>query len=468
MANEPDSQDASVQKPKRKPITIDLPAEEIGRKGVAEEVSDSSSEPPSPAEAASGSVDDGQKAEPASAESDRPASEERTSPAEPVTPSAFAGSKPEAGAPKAPKWRPMPEPPPPPPPRPIVPMLAAAIAGGVVGAAIIAALVLSGYFGQADEPGLAAEIDTLKSEVAGLRQAQPTDLIPLQEQVAALEKSVSELTQTPPSGAADAALTELQGRVAALEETGGTNSSTGDLETRIAELSETVAALKNAAPADAGSLENALAPIRQEVQALSTRLDQAPTGENIAAIEQKLDQVSSEVGASMALAPAVAAAALAAALESGRPFSNELEALGTLGTDPAAVEELTSRAAAGLPTMAQLRSSFEAAIASVDLAPPIPEAAGTLDRLWQSARGLVEVRPARPTEGTDPTAIVTRIRGALGAADLKTALAEREALPDSIKTATADWASDAEARMTADNLVAAVRAEALGRLGAGQ
>jgi hypothetical protein len=51
---------------------------------------------------------------------------------------------------------------------------------------------------------------------------------------------------------------------------------------------------------------------------------------------------------------------------------------------------------------------------------------------------------------------------------LKTALAERETLPDEIKTATAKWASDAAARLQADELTAKIRAEALARLSAGQ
>jgi hypothetical protein len=78
------------------------------------------------------------------------------------------------------------------------------------------------------------------------------------------------------------------------------------------------------------------------------------------------------------------------------------------------------------------------------------------------------VRPAHPTEGADPAAIVARIRAALDAGDLKTALAEREALPDNAKAATAPWAADAQARNDADALVATLRAESLARLEAGQ
>ena len=77
-------------------------------------------------------------------------------------------------------------------------------------------------------------------------------------------------------------------------------------------------------------------------------------------------------------------------------------------------------------------------------------------------------RAARPTEGDDPEAIISRIRGALNAGDLKAALAEWSTLPDSIKSPTAEWAKLAEARRAADDLVAEVRRAALSGLEPGQ
>jgi hypothetical protein len=103
-------------------------------------------------------------------------------------------------------------------------------------------------------------------------------------------------------------------------------------------------------------------------------------------------------------------------------------------------------------------------VAAVDLSQPAAEGTGALDRLIESARGLVEVRPARPIAGADPGAVVTRIRGALFAGDLKAALAEWATLPEDIRTATSTWAEIAEARVAADDLVAQLRAEALSRL----
>jgi hypothetical protein len=87
-----------------------------------------------------------------------------------------------------------------------------------------------------------------------------------------------------------------------------------------------------------------------------------------------------------------------------------------------------------------------------------------VERLLESARGLVEVRRAGPTTGADPEAVVTRVRAALAAGDLQTALGEWKALPENARAATAAWAERAKARLAADRLVAKLRGEALARL----
>ena len=155
---------------------------------------------------------------------------------------------------------------------------------------------------------------------------------------------------------------------------------------------------------------------------------------------------------------------LRAALDAGRSFESELAALKALGADAQAIDALAPHAETGLPTIAALRAEFDQAMDQVALATPIPENTGTINRLLESARGLVEVRPAHPTEGNNPGAIVARIRGALAAGNLKAAFAEWNALPDTIKAPTSDWAKAVEARAAADDLVAQVRAAALSGL----
>jgi hypothetical protein len=142
--------------------------------------------------------------------------------------------------------------------------------------------------------------------------------------------------------------------------------------------------------------------------------------------------------------------------------------LKNLGIGGDAVDQLAADAETGVGTLAELRSGFESAIDATDLTPTAPETTGTIDRLWQSAQGLVDVRPSHPTEGADPGAIVARIRGALDAGDLKRALQEWNTLPDAIRTPTTDWAHQVEVRAKADDFVASVRSGALSKLGAGQ
>ncbi len=487
LAKEPTSQDERVSPPKtrRKPLTIDLPAEEIGRKPVeggltseASPVPDGIAAPPSANAVETPKVNE----PPSSPAPDRePAADkvgERSPPADPVIPSAFATRGADREAPPRPA---QPEAPPrarpagedrpgDDRPRSLAPFLLAAFAGGAIAAIVIIVLALAGYLSptkDTDGADIAAEIAALKTEIADLRQAAD-GVAPLSERLATIEGSVGEFAGRASASTADAAaLKDLQNRLEKLERAGAAGSSVS-LEPRLAVLAAEVAALRSAAPADTATLEATLATLREEVGALSKRIDATPGEERIAAIEAKLDATSQRVEAAAALAPAVAADALAAALDAGWPFANELAALKSLGIDAEAVEGLAPKAESGLPTIADLRSGFDAAMASVELATPIPEETGTIDRLLQSARGLVEVRPAHPTAGSDPAAIVARIRAALAAGDLKNALAEWNTLPDTVKEPTADWAKAAEARLTADELVARVRAAALSRLGAGR
>ena len=142
-------------------------------------------------------------------------------------------------------------------------------------------------------------------------------------------------------------------------------------------------------------------------------------------------------------------------------------ALKCLGVEAEAVEQLAPHAESGLPTLAHLAAEFERRRHSRPL--DANPGGDRRDRPPPAKRArLVEVRPAHPTAGADPAAIVARIRGALaGRRSEAAALSEWNTLPDTIKAPTADWARSVEARLKADELVARLRAEALSRLGAG-
>lgn len=398
-------------------------------------------------------------------------------------------------------------------------LLLAALLGGALAAGGTALLARQGYLQfagatpQADAPDYSAEIAALRGEIAALGQAQPTagpDIAPLQAQVAQLEQAIAQLGRQSGDGASSApALQEVQNRLAQLEQTtaGAGGQPDPALEARLAELSGQVEQLRGAGggadpalaglagrideiaarindtagqvqslqgrpPVDLSGVQSSIAQLGTQVTDLAQRLDGVPTEERVAALEAglasaqaALNDVSARGDRADALGPAVAAGALVQAVEAGMPFTAELAALRTLGLNAAPLDALQPFAESGLPTLAELRSGFEAAAASVDVSTPVPEDAGAIGRLLESARGLVEVRPANPTGGADPAAVIARMRGALAAGDVRTALNEREALPQDGKAKTEEWARAAQARLAADDLLAQLRAEALSRLG---
>lgn len=445
------SESAGPQKPRRKPLTIDLPAEEVERRAPADADGDapSAAEPPVSADAGVEADPAPSASEPAPSPPEASAAAKREEDKSGEMPSR---EKPDDSASRK-TAAPAEQPAKADPSIAFVPLLVAAVMGGVVVALVVVLLARGGFFlppPDTEAADLAAEITTLRGDITALKEASVQDPVaPLRDEITSLRQSVAALQDREPVPASDTvALTDLEGR--------------------LGELTDDVAALKSTAPADSSAVAGEVASLRQELDALSAKLERAPDAGRIAAIESKLDATSRKIDDAAALAPAVAADALSAALDAGRPFARELAALKSLGVDEASLEALSSHADAGLPTLAGLRAAFESAIAGVDLAAPIAEGAGVVDRLMQSARGLVDVRPAHPTEGADPAAIVARIRSALDAGDLKIALSERETLPDNAKAATASWARDAEARADADALVAQLRAESLSRLEAGQ
>lgn len=541
-----DNNDQSGARPvgeggERKPVIIDLPPQEFGRKAGEEEGDRPGAEPEAGAWSAYGGATepDGRvesegvqsAAGPAEDEDARlepddfGRAEEGAASREHVT----EGTGPATGAPPDPERRGR--------GAGFAALLAAALFGGAIAAGGTALLAQQGFLDAAGEeqtapPDLTPELASLRSEVEALRQAQTpaVDVAPLQDQVAQLEAAIAQLREQsggasgtgpalqevqnrlaeletaaanrpagPPDPALEARLTDLSAQVEALrsDDAGGSqNPALAGLATRIDEIAgqinDTAAiaprldeiagridevagrveALEARPQVDLSGLEGSLGQVQEQLSALGQRIDSAPKEERVVALETQLatlqgtlNEAAAQAQRAETLGAAVAAGALADALESGSPIAAELGALRTLGSDRAALDALQPFAETGLPTMEALRASFEAAAATIDVSTPIPEGAGPVDRLLQSARGLVEVRSANPTEGADPAAVIARMRGSLAAGDLNAALAERNALPEEAKAKTEEWARAAEARAFARELVTQLRSEALSRLG---
>jgi hypothetical protein len=87
------------------------------------------------------------------------------------------------------------------------------------------------------------------------------------------------------------------------------------------------------------------------------------------------------------------------------------------------------------------------------------------ERAWASLSGLVQVRPLGPMAGSDPDAIVSRMRDDVSKGDLAAALTEHNSLPQAGKDASAEWAAKAADRIALDQAIGRIAAAAPAKAG---
>lgn len=307
--------------------------------------------------------------------------------------------------------------------RSLLPLAAAAIAGGVVGGIVAAFLFAPPNDTVTDASTdsrfatVASRLDALEAKVA---QASPASATPAIDpaRIEALEKSIAGLQAQPPA-----------------------------------------AAVQSAPPTD-------LAPIEQRLAALESRPVAAPApAVDLAPLEQRLEQMAARVAdieanppsdpATEAAARTIALIALRQAAASEKPFAPELDAVRTLGSDEPALAALEPFAGEATPSAAALQASFpdfaeRMRVASTQVDPE----AGILDRLGASASALVSVKPSGPVAGTSTTAIVSRMEAAVAKGDLSAAITESEALDAPAKSVLAPWAEAAKRRVAIDAALA--------------
>ena len=116
-----------------------------------------------------------------------------------------------------------------------------------------------------------------------------------------------------------------------------------------------------------------------------------------------------------------------------------------------AVEALRPAAASGVPTLAALRSSFDAVANQIVHAAQAPEGDGLLEQAAGNLMSLVTVRPVgADVEGDSAVARVARAEAALEDGDLAAAVAELEALDGAAAEAAAPWLAEARPRLAAE------------------
>jgi len=354
---------------------------------------------------------------------------------------------------------PPPPPPPPPPPRKpapedgrpgrtrVWPLVVAGVIGGVIATVLGIAYHASGVVPTRSETvaqealsktnDLAASFAALDKRLADVESRtaplantnladlakQLTDLSTLEnENRARIERLEAAPAQPPGGGGSDVAAT------------------LSDIEARLSKLETSVAATTDVAGA-VSSLRDRLAPIEASIKDLSSRVDD---------LASKVTAGSESERA----ARAIAIGTLRQAAEQGGPFASDLALLKTLGMDNEEIAKLEPLATKDTPSLAELQKQFPTvADAILTATSGVDENAGFFQRLAAFGRGLVSVRPTTAISGDSPEAIVSRMQAAVDKGDLATALSEREALPDTGKTASADWAQAAADRVAIGELI---------------
>nr|WP_272209899.1 mitofilin family membrane protein [Marinicella sp. W31]MDC2875737.1 mitofilin family membrane protein [Marinicella sp. W31] len=168
-------------------------------------------------------------------------------------------------------------------------------------------------------------------------------------------------------------------------------------------------------------------------------------------------------GKDLAVARAIAAAGLKSAIDRGQNFETELATYAQVAPAAKDLATLKSLAASGVPTREALTEQFSSIADSIIAATnqPPPDT-GIFNRLVDSAKGLVNVRPVGDVEGEGTPAIVARIENDLKQGNLKQAEQEWQSLPEDAKQVSSDFENALSARIKANKLVSETLASALG------
>ena len=298
-----------------------------------------------------------------------------------------------------------------------------------------------------------ARLAALESTVGGLGGGDGGErLAALQDELSQLSATVSGLEQGDAGGAGSGQIAELEQRLG-----------------RVAEVSEQVAALSGKLDALAdqvaageertGQAATEIAALSGQVRLLDERAealaaDVGALQSRVAGAEERISAASDAGGRAASLT--LLAAQVAAAIEQGQAYQAPLESLRALGADDPVVDEAATRlgssATAGVPTLRQLRESFERTANEIVQSAQAPAGDGVLERAAGSLMRLVTIRPVgADAEGDHAAARVARAEASLADGDLAGAVAELEGLEGAPAEAAAPWLEQARARLAAQD-----------------
>jgi hypothetical protein len=371
-----------------------------------------------------------------------------------------------------------------PPPRPrgsrigsVLSHLTAGILGGLVGAGAIA---FAWTYLPTNQPAEAPDLKPLEDRLAALESApEAPDAGP---EIAQMESRLDALESKKPEAPSEVAaladrVSQLEANLKSMAEAAKQGGSVADAAATSQQINaaeqrlddKITAELNEAKTANDASIEG----IKKDIAAIDAKLKALTNAElgsgdasqlvpeiaglddRIGKLESILPTLANEVdkGAedTKAATLAIAFANLRTAVNEGRPYATELATLAALSPGNGDLGPLLEYDDEGIPTIAQLKVSFEAARYGA-LAASAPDASASLaNRLMASAESLVKVkRIDAEAEGDTPDAVLARAAAKLDQGDLAAAVKEVEILKDAPHAAFDKWLDQAKARLSAE------------------
>jgi uroporphyrinogen-III synthase len=369
-------------------------------------------------------------------------------------------------------------PPPPPAPPPIPVRRGVGVFGAFVIGLVTAVIVLAGAV--VSLPFWPEQARVLWRGQAAIPPA-PTPSLDLQAVRSAADIVANAAVETA-KRELNARLDDLEKRLRALsataaEKPAGSDPAVADLRSRLEVLEGRPAAAPSEATPSAEA-DKEMAMLRAEIATLRTALqalDQSVTGqrEQTKALGDAVGARSAGEQKALVAARASAvigvAARLSAALDSGLPFTADLNLLAPLAQGDAKLTEVAAAlqpyAQAGVASRAALAASFPA-VAKAALADDLADDSFG-QRVLGKIRSIISLRRVGDdVPGDSVEAKLARAEAALDAGDLAKAVDLVKSLPPQTNKATQAWLARAEAHLAANRAIDALAAHAVSLLGA--
>lgn len=252
------------------------------------------------------------------------------------------------------------------------------------------------------------------------------------------------------------------------------------LEDGMKALNAQVAELKAGAPAVPVAADHAgTAEPAPEGAAPVAPVDAASQQENV----KRLENVEKELVALKASTPAFNADHIAHSIKllsafhrlsnnvlAGKAYSDVLsdfeDLIGDSTSQNKPLADLATYADNGVPTLAELLTTFDNAVEQLNTAQAVPPPeAGAWDRFTFNIKNLVRVRRIDEAQtGQDDNAIVGRASANLDKGQIEAAMAEINRLPENAKSNFSGWLEDAQISLDAQGMIDELEEQVMGQV----